>query len=109
MQIHISNAILFLQWFFLVVMLVTEAMVSTISIIYMIILTAVFMLAVYEFAPMENPNKPLDENQNLLNRKSAFDCFSYYFIYFDCCLFYESENSYTYGNDFVQYSVSHVF
>ena len=29
------------------------------------------MLAVYEFAPMENPNKPLDENQNLLNRKSA--------------------------------------
>lgn len=56
---------------FLVVMLVTEAMVSTISIIYMIILTAVFMLAVYEFAPMENPNKPLDENQNLLNRKSA--------------------------------------
>ena len=47
---------------FLVVMLVTEAMVSTISII---------MLAVYEFAPMENPNKPLDENQNLLNRKSA--------------------------------------
>ena len=56
---------------FLVGMLVTEAMVSTISIIYMIILTAVFMLAVYEFSPMENPNKPLDENQNLLNRKSA--------------------------------------
>ena len=63
---------------FLVVMLVTEAMVSTISIIYMIILTAVFMLAVYEFAPMENPNKPLDENQIV----SAIISFTSIVVYF---------------------------
>lgn len=56
---------------FLVVMLVTETMVSTISIIYVLILIGVYVLAVYEFAPMENPNKPLDENQKLLNRKIA--------------------------------------
>lgn len=56
---------------FLIVMLVTEAMLSTILFVYMFILTGVFVLAVYEFAPMENPNKPLDEGQKVLNRKTA--------------------------------------
>ncbi len=56
---------------FLIVLLVTEVMLSTILFIYMFILTGVFILAVYEFAPMENPNKPLDEKQKLINRKTA--------------------------------------
>lgn len=56
---------------FLIVMLVTEAMLSTILFIYIFILSGIFIIAVYEFAPMENPNKPLDEGQKLLNRKTA--------------------------------------
>lgn len=56
---------------FLIVILATEAMLTTILFVYIFILAGVFVLAVYEFAPMENPNKPLDEGQKLLNRKIA--------------------------------------
>lgn len=56
---------------FLIVILATEAMLTTILFVYIFILVGVFVLAVYEFAPMENPNKPLDEGQKLLNRKIA--------------------------------------
>lgn len=56
---------------YLIVMLVSETMKLEISLLYMGIMLMLYILAVYEYAPMENPNKPLDADQKRINRKTA--------------------------------------
>lgn len=56
---------------YLIVMLVSETMKLEISLLYMGIMLVLYILAVYEYAPMENPDKPLDADQKRINRKTA--------------------------------------